>query len=257
MEKICNSCPRAALPKDKTYSILFIGNSYTYYNDMPTALFENIARDAGYDVSVSTVTKGGYTLQQHLDPESKTGAKVAEQLSQKGKYDFVIIQEQSVRPATDEAVLFYDAVRELAARIRDIGACPVLYSTWGRETGSADLETHGLTNQSMTYKLAASYGAIGEELDIPVAYVGLAFYDVYTGQSGIGLYNEDQTHPSYAGSYLAATTLFCKIFGQSPEGLTFCGELSEQDADTLRRAAARAVFNTPELPEEYRTVSAK
>jgi hypothetical protein len=255
MQKTCDLCPSEALPKDRTYRILFIGNSYTYYNSMPRALFEEIARDAGYDVIISTVTKGGYSLQKHLTPESATGARVAEQLSQKGEYDFVVLQEQSMRPASADVALFYDSVRELAARIRNIGACPVLYSTWGRETGSADLETHGLTNQSMTYKLAAAYKAIGEELDVPVAYAGLAFYDVYAGQNDIGLYNEDKTHPSYAGSYLAANVLFCRIFGHRVGELSFCGELSKQEAKMLRDAAEKAVFCTPEIPSEYATSS--
>ena len=38
-------------------NILFIGNSYTYYNDMP-AIFQALARDNGKDVNTYAVTKG-------------------------------------------------------------------------------------------------------------------------------------------------------------------------------------------------------
>lgn len=43
------------------YSILFIGNSYTYYNDMPTAMFEKSLK-MGYQAEVSAITKGAHIL---------------------------------------------------------------------------------------------------------------------------------------------------------------------------------------------------
>ncbi len=64
------------LPMDKTYRILFIGNSYTYYNDMPTTLFCAFARTAGYTVEVTAITKGAHKLSQFADPLDTYGAQV-------------------------------------------------------------------------------------------------------------------------------------------------------------------------------------
>ena len=47
--------------------ILFIGNSATYFNDMPTAIFAPMCEAAGYDVEVTAITKGGYCLAGHVD----------------------------------------------------------------------------------------------------------------------------------------------------------------------------------------------
>lgn len=238
-------------------SVLFVGNSYTYYNSMPTTIFLEMATAAGYDVNVVSITCGGHSLYQHADPKDAYGMKVAKELLPKnvGMYDFVVLQEQSMRPSVGDYAIFFDAVRDLAGRAQSIGATPILYSTWGRRGDSDYLTQTGMTNEIMTWKLAASYTAIAEELNIPVGYVGLAFFEVYTGDSGIELYDPDTSHPSYAGSFLAATTLLAKMTGLDPTEFTFNGELSAEDAAVLKQAAKNAVFNTPEIPEEYRMTS--
>ena len=97
--------------KDKTYDILFIGNSYTYYNSTVPTEFKNIAASAGYTVNVDSVTKGGYTLLKFADSQDNMGAQVHEKLSTK-KYDFVFIQEQSHTPVTNREN-FYAGARAL------------------------------------------------------------------------------------------------------------------------------------------------
>ena len=238
-----------------TYSILFIGNSYTYYNDMPTAIFMEVATKNGYQLNVTAITKGGQKLSQFADPEDEYGAMVEKELTGTKKYDYVILQEQSVRPASDNASDFYDAVRSLSERIRAAGATPVLYATWGRKTGHSVLSQYGWTNESMTWKLAAAYQAIGDELGINVVHVGLAFYDVYTAQNDIELYDPDKTHPSYLGSYLAAVTLFADIFNVDPTLLEYKGTLTNDNAKVLCEAARKAAFEPITIPQEYQTAS--
>lgn len=246
-----------SVPNRGRLSVLFVGNSYTYYHDMPTQIFYKIAQAAGYEPSVISVTCGGYSLSQHADPKNTYGMQVASYLLPKNinMFDFVVMQEQSQRPAFNDRSSFYDPVRTISAKAQAVNAQPILYSTWGRRSDSKDLKSMGLTNESMTWRLAAGYSAIGEELNIPVGHVGLAFYEVYTGDSGIELYDDDATHPSYAGSYLAAMTLFSKMTGIDPTTVDFVGELTEADAAVLKQAAKNAVFNTPQIPEEYRTSS--
>lgn len=231
-------------------SILFIGNSYTYYNDMPTAIFESFAKTAGQNVRVSVITKGAWTLEKFSDPEDEYGAKVEAALTGEEKYDFVILQEQSLRPAIAPEA-FFSAVEKLSERIRKKRATPLLYATWGRHSGSADLEKHGLTNETMTFKLAAAYETIGEKLSIPVMHAGLAFFEIYMGESGIELYNPDRSHPSYAGSYLAAATIYAKIFKETPP--SFDGTLPAADAALLREVAKKHAGKDPEIGAEYKT----
>ena len=243
----------APLDKDKTYSVLFIGNSYTFFNDLDV-IFASIARSAGYNVNATRITKGGWRLELHANKEDEVG-KVVDETLLKNKYDFVIMQEFSTCPAVTPK-RFYDGARILTKKIRANGATPFFYETWGRKTGSPTLAKYGLTNETMTWKLAAAYKAIGEELDIGVAYVGLAFYDIYTSEVDItDLYDKDLTHPSYSGSFLAAMTIFAKIFGADTTSIEYNGSLEPKVAEILKRAAKNAVFSTPQIPEQYLTAS--
>lgn len=238
-------------PTKTNYSILFIGNSYTYYNDLPS-IFKSLGESSGYQLEVNSITNGGHKLSQHADPNDQYGKLVEQALTGDKKYDYIILQEQSIRPITDDAPDFYSAVRNLAERIRKTGAEPILYSTWGRKTGHSTLKTYGWTNESMTWKLAASYQKIGDELNIKVAHVGLAFYDIYTTKKGLELYDPDMTHPSFMGSYLSAMTLFTKIFNIDPYTVKYNANLPESRANMFRDAAKKAVFETPAIPAQYK-----
>lgn len=243
------------LPKNKTYSILFIGNSYTYFNNMPITYFKTFAQDLDYDIEVDAITSGGYTLEQFSDVENNYGKQVNDALTGSKKYDFVILQEQSVRPASENAPAFYTAVRNLVKRIRTSGAKPILYSTWGRKQGNSTLDEYNWTNEIMTWRLAAAYQAIGDELNVPVAHVGLAFFDVYNNHGEIDLYDADLTHPSFKGSYLAGLTLFAKVFQCDPMSVEFMGRMSQNEVDVLRKSAKSAVFSTPAIRADFKTSS--
>ena len=49
----------------KKLRLLFIGNSHTYYNDMPLMAAKK-ARAAGYDCEVTMIAHGGWFLEQHV-----------------------------------------------------------------------------------------------------------------------------------------------------------------------------------------------
>lgn len=242
------------LDKSKRYNFLFVGNSYTHYNTMPESIFGPIMKAAGYNVYVKKVTKGGWYLIDSANSNDEVGAQVDTSFKTM-KYNYVILQEQSTCPASTPGK-FYDGVRALAEKVRANGAEPILYGTWGRKKGHSVLTDNGWTNESMTWMISAAYEAIGAELDIPVAFAGLAFYDVYTNHSaGLNIYDDDLTHPSYAGSYLAAMTIFAKITGIDPTTVDYDGSLTAEAAAILKEAARKAVFETPAIPESYKTKS--
>ena len=131
-------------------NILFIGNSYTYFNDMPATL-EALAQAAGQDVKVFSVTKGGYTLASLASDDNEHGARVSAMLAGEHKFDCIILQEQSVRPAIDRES-FFGGIEALLTKIRrdQPGAEVVLYETWGRKAGHSVLSEHGWTPGQMT-----------------------------------------------------------------------------------------------------------
>ena len=165
------------------------------------------------------------------------------------------MQEQSLRPATNDKALFYDAVRGLTKKIKENGAIPVLYETWGRKAGSADLIINNLTSESMTQKLIASYGAIAEELLIDVSHVGTAFYDLYTNNPKLNVYDTDLSHPSAFGSYIVALTHYATIFGKSPINIEYKYFEDAENQAIAEKAVFDAVFGKSILKNEYKTSS--
>lgn len=237
------------LDKSKTYMILFVGNSYTYFNNMPLRYFREIMKAAGYKVRVTSFTKGGWTLTQSANPQDELGSKIDATLKNQA-FDFVVLQEQSMTPAVNTGS-FYNAVGRLDKKIRGCGATPVLYATWGRKQGSGDLTAYGLTAETMTWKLAAAYETMGQTLNMPVAHVGLAYWDVVQNHEHIAIHDPDMSHPSAEGSYLAALTIFARITGVDPTTVEYDGGLSADVNVILKEAARKAVFETPEIPESY------
>lgn len=223
----------------ETTKVLFIGNSFTYYNDMDQ-IFASLAEAAGYDVQVERVTIGGHNLSQFADPSDEGGAMVEAALTAHGDYDIIVLQEQSTRPITNPD-LFEDGVTRLCSRIRqtqkDCQIC--LYATWGYPKQAT---AKGQTIPEMEASIRAAYTNVANKLGVQVSPVGEAFTDVYNTLDSIGLYAEDQLHPSYEGSYLAACVHAARLLGIDPRGSAFVGELSPETAQILQQAAYSTVF---------------
>ena len=196
--------------------VLFIGNSYTYYNDMPQML-EKAANVNGKDVQVFSVTYGGAKLCEFADGRSELSKQV-EALAANHKFDVCIMQEQSILPI-GAYKLFAAGVKMLVKKLSPVVDRFILYQTWGRKDGDVTMAEHGWTNQGMTDALKNAYVSAAELVGAEVSPVGRHFYNVYTKNEDIDLYNEDLTHPSYKGSVLAMLTHYKKIFGEFPENL--------------------------------------
>jgi hypothetical protein len=85
---------------------------------------------------------------------------------------------------------------------------------------------------------------------VPVAPVGYAWFVVRRAHPEIGLWQDDGSHttaagtyPTAAGTYLAACVFYAAIFRQSPEGLTFEGGLADAQARVLQAEAGQSVLD--------------
>ena len=229
-----------ALPKDKEYSVLFIGNSYTYCNEMPEKIFQSICDAAGYNVKVDSVTRGGYYLFQFASSTDEYGSIVKEKLSA-NDYDFIVLQEQSGNPAHNPKS-FFDGARALVRKIdRYTDARIVFYETWGYKTGYHLLPTHGGDTATMEMKNRAAYTAIAKSVGADVALVGVAFKDVFQN-TDIEIYDTDLSHPSKNGSILAAYTIFSTIFKCDVRDISFNPGTSRSALEKLKEAAYKAAF---------------
>ena len=186
--------------------ILMLGNSFTYYHDMPVML----AHMTGAEVVAHT--RGGASLAEHLNPDTELGAKTLPALRNE-TWDYVILQEQSNAPALHRAA-FQRSAAELCQLIRAYGAVPVFYATWAYREGSEKLATVPYTYAEMEEALTDSYLHAAEANGALIAHVGRAF----TALRGVAnMYEEDDYHPSEAGSMLAAATLAAVINAHAKE----------------------------------------
>lgn len=217
--------------------VLFLGNSYTYVNDLPST-FAQLARSASRNVEASMVANGGETLAQHTtSPESLD--KIASQA-----WTYVVLQDQSETPATSAGRDYYTypAARTLAVRVEAAGAVPMFFMTWAHRDG---LPAAGLPGyESMQQQLDGAYISIARELKVPVAPVGYTWHMVRHDHPEIELWSDDGSHPSKTGTYLAACVFFASIFRQSPEGLSFHGDVSDEQARALQAEAKTHVLGT-------------
>lgn len=195
-------------------NVLFIGNSYTFYNDMPL-LFEKLCIQNGHDMNVNSVTHGGHKLYEFVDNHDQYTKQIDDFIKYK-KFNICFLQENSTFSVL-ESNSFMDGVSRLIEKLSNSVDKFVLYETWGRKSGSEVLGKNNWTNKSMTFDVARAYESVSQVLGIPISHVGLNFYDIYHNHKEINLYNEDRSHPSYEGSCLAALTHYVTIFGEFPE----------------------------------------
>ena len=177
--------------------ILMLGNSFTYFNDMPQIL----AHLLGCEVVAHT--RGGAYLAEQLNPETEMGAKTLKALREE-KWDYVVLQEQSNAPALRREA-FQKSAAALCELIRENGAKPVFYVTWAYRDGTDKLASTGLTYDEMHQQLYDSYHAAAEAGNALAADVGVAFNAVR--QQVDVLNKDDNFHPSEAGSVLAAAVI--------------------------------------------------
>ena len=169
---------------EKQLKILFIGNSHTYYNDMPLLVKRRFEENA-YDCAVTMLAHPGWFLAQHAgDPEAKFNILY-------GGYDYVVLQEHA-HPfgPVDE---FFDAVRTLTCWISDSGSIPVLFVTWAKKS-----------EPELQQQMTDAHSRIAKETASLLAHVGDSWWDHMAAHPEPEMYAEDEAHASPAGSAFAA-----------------------------------------------------
>jgi hypothetical protein len=218
--------------------VLFIGNSYTFVNDLPD-MFAKLAKSGGHKVEVGMSAQGGWRLADHV------GSAETLNLLSSTKWNFVVLQEQSQIPSVQQArnQEMYPAARSLIQKIKEIGATPIFFVTWAHRDGMPE---NGLNNyESMQAQINAGYIGIAQELNAPVAPVGSAWLTSVKEHPELSLWQEDGSHPTEQGTYLAACVFYAVIFHESPDSLTYQAGLSRENARVIQTVASNTVLNTP------------
>jgi hypothetical protein len=177
--------------------ILFVGNSFTARNDLP-GLLTGLAAARGKVIEHRLISVGGASLRTHWN------AGEAEKEIRKGKYDYVVLQEQSTLPVKN-AKRMHENIRLFDEVIKEAGAKTVLYLTWARQ--------HAPESQQA---ITEAYTSIGKELGATVVPVGVVWQKFLAKHEQPVLYDRDGSHPSLAGSFLAACVFLSVLLDQEP-----------------------------------------
>lgn len=224
--------------------VLFLGNSYTYVNNLPT-LIANIAHANHDTLYYESNLIGGFTFYNHFnDPVSK--AKLAA-----GNWQYVVLQAQSQEPSFSPAqvntqTLPYALKLDSLAKKASPCAVSVFYETWGRKNGDASncaFYPPVCTYIGMQNRLRDSYKLFTDSSKGLMAPVGEAFRSSIAQMPGLDLYSSDESHPSLEGSYLAAAVFYEVLFKKSVMSNTYNPGVSTTTTLAFLQQVAHAIVS--------------
>ncbi len=184
----------------KGHRVLFVGNSLTYSNQMPL-MVEALAKSQRDRIEVASVILGGASLEDLW----RDGAALRE--IAKGGWTIVVLQ-QGPSSLPESRVELRKWTRKFAQRIRKVGGRPALYMVWPPRDRLAFFD-----DVSLSYTLAAT------DVRGMLFPAGEAWRAAWRRDPNAPLYDGDDFHPSEAGSYTAALSIYGMLFRKPLEGL--------------------------------------
>ncbi len=229
----------------KKVRALFLGNSYTDYNNLPE-LVKQLALSAGDTLEYSKYTPGGYTLEGHSTNSTSLN------LIQAGNWDYVVLQEQSQRPAFSDAQVaneVYPYARKLDSLIKLSNPCAatLFYMTWGRKNGDAGncpFLPEICTYEGMDSLLQLRYTIMAQDNNASVSPVAKVWRSLRENHPNIELYIADESHPSNNGSFAAACTFYAMLFGKDPAATSYNFTVNAADAAIIKNTSKNIVFDS-------------
>jgi hypothetical protein len=194
----------SAQDQKDTLRVLFVGNSYTYFENLPQVV-SVLSGQTGTILITEKITIGGAKLSEHW--RGARGLNTIEKI-RNGDYDIVVLQEWSLGTVNerDSAVYYLGLFSKLA---REAGAEPYFYLTWAREKIPQQQEVI-----SRVYRETA---ALNKATVVPA---GEAWALARSLRPEIKLFDPDGTHPSDRGTYLTACVFVATITGELPETIS-------------------------------------
>ncbi len=229
-----------------TKDVLFVGNSYTYGNNLPD-LIKQIALSFGDTLIHDSSTPGGANFNAH-STNAQTIAKINQQ-----QWDYVVLQAQSQEPSFSPgqvASQTYPYAETLVDMIENNFSCtePMFFMTWGRKYGdqqNCQFYPPICTYNGMQQRLRESYLEMAFNDSASCAPVGMAWKKSKALDSTLNLYTADNSHPNIYGSYLAACTFYSSIFKKSSVGSTYWpSAIDSATAYSLQQIASSTVLDS-------------
>jgi len=224
---------RTALDGEPPKSILWVGNSFFYYNNSMHNYLGMLVRAGDPKMShrSTSVTISGSGFDWH-DMESYFRPNAIGKYSFVGDnqvkfnkldklFDAVIMSDCSQCPIHPQLKgVFHEYAKIQSDIVRKHGAAPMFMMTWAYKD-----------KPEMTQQLADAYTTAGNDNDALVIPAGLAFAKAISKRHDLEFYQKDKRHPTEIGTYLAAATAYASIYKKSPVGNSFTADI---DAETVK-----------------------
>jgi hypothetical protein len=188
-------------PQTYQFRVLFIGNSLTYFNDLPSFVQAFAHSKAQKPLAFKAVTFADFSLEDHWNQGD------ARKAIAQGGWDVIVLQ-QGPSASTDGRKSLLEYSRRFAREIRLVKAKPALYMVWPSASRMKDF--NGVIE---SYKRAA------EEIEGLLFPVGEAWLRARKRDRKLELYSSDGLHPTVAGTYLAASVIYEHLYDESAVGL--------------------------------------
>jgi hypothetical protein len=230
---------RSDVGGENPLSFLWVGNSFFYYNNSMHGHVASLARaaDAKTGLRGVSVTISGSGLDWHdmasyfrpggIGRYSFVGDNEIVFNKPGRQFDAVIMMDCSQCPIHPQlAQAFRDAAKRQSEIVVANGARPVLFMSWAYKD-----------KPEMAAQLAEQYTLAGNANDALVIPAGLAFAKAIGKRPDLELHQPDKRHPSLAGTYLAACTVYAAITKKSPVGNAYTAGIDPALAGFLQATA--------------------
>jgi hypothetical protein len=225
-------------PVNEVKSILWVGNSFFYYNNSMhghVGQLLNAAGQRGHRSSSATISGSGinwHDMEAHFKPNavgsySFVGDNEVRFNTFERPFDATMMMDCSQCPIHPKLQsIFYEYAKKHSETLRKHGSEPILFMSWAYSDVPA-----------MTEQLAAEYIKAGQQNNALVVPAGYAFANSVSKRPDVSLIIADKRHPSLAGTYLAACTVLASVYKINPIGSKYLAGLSPEVAKHLQTVA--------------------
>jgi len=186
--------------------VLFVGNSHTFFNDMPQML-SVFGKARGMDIFVVQNTSGGRGLDWQANQFDVRFNVLF------GGYDYIVMQHIAHPFGGEEELL--QSAGNLMQYVSRSDAAPIAFLPWSEENNP----------QGQAFLNEAHNALVKAHPSIKIAPIGLVWDKVRNENPEIQLYYSDGEHAAPHGSWLIAATIFRTITGETAAGLPSVVEL--------------------------------
>ncbi len=202
-------------PQD-TLDVLFVGNSFTFYWNLPQVVGA-MAASQGIPMRIRQSTASGATWEQHWKGEKGLSTQA---MIKAGRWDVVVLQNHSTG-AIDQPVQFDDYGKKWIGAVRASGAEPLLFLTWAYHS-----------NPLQQAAITEGYTRLGAETGTDIAPVGPIWSAARRLRPDLDMYADDK-HPSPEATYLIGLIFFKKLTGMKTASIPSRLQTRDQYGENL------------------------